>query len=136
MLLQLPEFQALRTLTSDGRLLFCTRIVRLFAYGFLSVVLVLYLAQIGLSNQEIGWLLTWTLVGDAIISLGIASVADRVGRRAGWVDTPLSVAVDQVVYARAMSSQRAEAELDHQARGLETTIRDSLEWFRGNGYLG
>ena len=81
MLLQLPEFQALRTLTADGRLLFSTRIVRLFAYGFLSVVLVLYLAQTGLSNQEIGWLLTWTLVGDAIISLGIASVADRVGRR-------------------------------------------------------
>jgi MFS family permease len=80
-LLQLPEFQALRSLTADGRLLFSTRIVRLFAYGFLSVVLVLYLAQIGLSDQEIGWLLTWTLVGDALISLGIASVADRVGRR-------------------------------------------------------
>jgi MFS family permease len=80
-LLQLPEFQALTTLTPDGRLLFGTRIVRLFAYGFLSVVLVLYLAQAGLSDQEIGWLLTWTLVGDAVISLGIASMADRMGRR-------------------------------------------------------
>lgn len=81
MFLQLPEFQALAALTSDGRLLFSTRIVRLFAYGFLSVVLVLYLAQAGLSQQEIGWLLTWTLVGDAIISLGIAGLADQVGRR-------------------------------------------------------
>ncbi len=81
MILQLPEIQALTTLTADGRLLFSTRIVRLFAYGFLSVVLALYLAEIGLSDQQIGWLLTWTLVGDAVISLWIASVADRIGRR-------------------------------------------------------
>ena len=37
-----------RSLTTDGRLLFTTRLVRLFAYGFLSVVLALYLAQVGL----------------------------------------------------------------------------------------
>jgi MFS family permease len=81
MLLQLSEFQALRALTPDGRLLFAARMTRLFAYGFLSVVLALYLAQLGLNNVQIGWLLTWTLAGDAVISLGIAGVADRVGRR-------------------------------------------------------
>ena len=77
----LPETQALRALTRDGRLLFSTRIVRLFAYGFLSVVLALYLDEIGLDEQQIGLLFTATLVGDAVISLGIASIADRVGRR-------------------------------------------------------
>jgi MFS family permease len=77
----LPEFRALAALNPDGRLLFATRLVRLFAYGFLSVVLALYLIEVGLSEQQIGWLLTWTLIGDAIISLWIASVADRVGRR-------------------------------------------------------
>jgi MFS family permease len=81
MQLQLSEFQALQTLTPDGRLLFGTRMVRLFAYGFLSIVLVLYLVQVGLSDLQIGWLLTWTLAGDAAISLGIAGVADRIGRR-------------------------------------------------------
>jgi hypothetical protein len=35
-------FDALRSLTVDGRLLFTARFVRLFAYGALSVVLVLY----------------------------------------------------------------------------------------------
>lgn len=80
-MLHLPEIQALHALTPDGWLLFGTRTVRLFAYGFLSVVLALYLAQVGLNNQEIGWLLTGTLAGDAIISLGIAGIADRVGRR-------------------------------------------------------
>ncbi|MBI3797112.1 MAG: MFS transporter [Deltaproteobacteria bacterium] len=61
--------------------MFGTRIVRLFAYGLLSVVLVLYLSAIGLSDQSIGVLLTLTLVGDAAISLLITRVADRVGRR-------------------------------------------------------
>ena len=75
------EVQALRVLTRDGRLLFGTRIVRLYAYGFLSVILALYLAELGFSDRQIGLLLTATLIGDAIISLGIASVADRVGRR-------------------------------------------------------
>lgn len=81
MLAELAEIQALRSLSRDGRLLFGTRMVRLFAYGFLSVVLVLYLTQVGLNEQQIGWLLTWTLVGDALISLWITSVADRLGRR-------------------------------------------------------
>lgn len=80
-LLQLPEIRALNSLSPDGHLLFRTRIVRLFAYGFLAVVLALYLAKIGLDGQQIGALLAGTLVGDAIISLWLTRVADRLGRR-------------------------------------------------------
>jgi MFS family permease len=68
-------------LTRDIRLLFSTRMVRLFAYGFLSVVLVLYLAEAGLGEGQIGLLLTLTLVGDTVISLWITTNADRLGRR-------------------------------------------------------
>lgn len=75
------EFEALRTLTADGRLLFATRTVRLFAYGFLNAVLALYLAAAGLNDDQIGSLLSATLVGDAAISLWIALVADSLGRR-------------------------------------------------------
>jgi MFS family permease len=53
----------------------------MFGYGFLSVVLVLYLAQRGLSEGEIGLLLTLTLAGDAAITLVITTSADRLGRR-------------------------------------------------------
>jgi MFS family permease len=74
-------FQDLRALSPDGILLFSTRTARLFAYGFLSVVLMLYLAQVGLSETQIGLLLTLTLVGDTIISLWITTHADRLGRR-------------------------------------------------------
>jgi MFS family permease len=80
-LFALPQTHALRTLNHDGRLLFATRAVRMFAYGALSVVLALYLAQLGLTGGQIGLLITATLVGDAVISLSIASVADRLGRK-------------------------------------------------------
>src|SRR5207247_10592610 len=80
-MLQLPEFDALRTLTPDGRLWFATRMVRLFAYGFLAVILGLYLAAVGLTDTQIGLVLSLTLLGDALISLPITIIADRMGRR-------------------------------------------------------
>src|SRR6202521_774473 len=72
---------ALRSLTRDGRLLFFTRFIRLFAYGSLSVVLVFYLIGLGLSDSQTGLLLTLTLVGDTVISLYLTTRADRIGRR-------------------------------------------------------
>lgn len=71
----------LRSLTHDGRLLFATRFVRLFAYGALSVVLVLYLVSLGLSEAATGALLTATLMGDTLVSLYLTTRADRFGRR-------------------------------------------------------
>jgi MFS family permease len=75
------EIDALRALTTDGRLLFGTRCARLFAYGFLSVVLVLYLSALGLRDSQIGLLLTMALLGDTVISLWLSTTADRIGRR-------------------------------------------------------
>jgi len=72
---------AILNLSHDGALLFSTRILRLFAYGFLSVILALYLSQIGLSNLSIGLLFTLTLLGDTVISLWITTNADRIGRK-------------------------------------------------------
>jgi MFS family permease len=71
----------LRSLGRDGWLLLATRFVRLFAYGALSVVLVLYLVGLGLSEADTGILLTATLLGDTLISLVLTTQADRIGRR-------------------------------------------------------
>jgi MFS family permease len=65
----------------DTVLLFAARMTRLFAYGALSVVLVLYLVERGLSETLIGELLTATLIGDAGTSLAMTTTADRLGRR-------------------------------------------------------
>jgi len=71
----------LRTLPPDGRLLLLTRFTRLFAYGALSVVLVLYLTALGIGTRQIGVLLTLTLMGDTAVSLWLSTRADRIGRR-------------------------------------------------------
>jgi len=68
-------------LTSDGRALFLTRGARMFAYGSLAVVLVLYLAALGMSDPQIGLVLSLTLAGDTVISLWLTTNADRLGRR-------------------------------------------------------
>jgi MFS family permease len=65
----------------DVSLLFATRIIRLFCYGFLSVVIALYLVETGLSEKEIGLLFSLTLAGDAGISLWLTTRADLVGRK-------------------------------------------------------
>ena len=72
---------SLRGLDPNGRLLFLTRVLRMFAYGFLAVVLVLYLDELGLGSLTIGAILTLTLIGDTLISLWLTTSADRIGRR-------------------------------------------------------
>ena len=62
----------------DTPLLFTTRIVRLFCYGFLSVVLSLFLAATGMTERTIGLLFTLTLAGDAGITLWLTTSADRI----------------------------------------------------------
>jgi MFS family permease len=82
----------------DIALLFTTRLTRLFAYGFLSVVLALYLIQVGLREREIGVLLTLTLVGDAVISLLMTTSADRIGRRRMLIFGALLMSLAGVVF--------------------------------------
>src|SRR4051812_23379002 len=90
---------ALQALTADGRLLFATRFVRLFAYGALSVVLVLYLVGLGLSESDTGILLSATLLGDTLVSLYLTTRADRIGRRRMLVIGALLMAAAGLAFA-------------------------------------
>jgi MFS family permease len=72
---------ALQRLTRDAWLLFATRSIRLFAYGSLSVILVFYLIGVGLTESQAGLVLTLTLIGDTVVSLGLTTRADSIGRR-------------------------------------------------------
>src|SRR5499427_8801993 len=72
---------SLRALPRDGVVLFLTRFLRLFAYGALSVVLVFYLVSLGLTEAQVGLLLSLTLAGDIAVSLVLTTRADRLGRR-------------------------------------------------------
>ena len=82
----------------DIPLLFSTRIIRLFCYGFLSVVLALYLSEAGLTETQIGLLFTLTLIGDAVISLWLTTSADRFGRKRTLLAGALLMAGAGVVF--------------------------------------
>ncbi len=73
----------------------------MFAYGLLSVILVLYLAAVGLSTRQIGVLLTLTLLGDTVISLWMTTWADRLGRRKMLAGGALLMWLAGVVFAFA-----------------------------------
>lgn len=65
----------------DVKLLCIQRFVRLFAYGATTLVVVLYLSELGISDQQIGVFMTLTLFGDVVISLFLTMFADRIGRK-------------------------------------------------------
>ena len=96
--MQSNKLNILGLLKRDVRVLFFTRIARLFAYGFLSVVLVLYLAESGLDGTQIGLLLTLTLAGDTVMTFWITGTADRSGRKKMLIFGALLMAAAGLVF--------------------------------------
>jgi len=71
----------LQWISRDGKLLLGARIVRTFSYGFLSVILAIYLKLIGFGDIAIGLVLTATLVNSVFFNLLSSAYADKIGRR-------------------------------------------------------
>src|SRR5258705_4423746 len=90
---------SLRALPRDGIVLFLTRFLRLFAYGALSVVLVFYLVSLGLTEAQVGLLLTLTLAGDIAISLLLTTRADQMGRRRTLIVGAILMAGARIAFA-------------------------------------
>src|SRR5438045_8693589 len=67
--------------TPDGRRLLVARVLRTFAYGYLAVVLGVYLDRLGLDPTRIGVVLTAAIAGSAVMTVGWSLFADRYGRR-------------------------------------------------------
>ena len=89
----------LPALTADGWLIFLTAGLRMFGYGFLSVILALYLAGLGLDTFAIGVVFTAALAGGAAMTLALTAVADRVGRRRMLLLGSILMAVAGAVFA-------------------------------------
>jgi MFS family permease len=73
--------------------------VRMLAYGFLSVVLALYLGGLGWSGAQIGGFFTTALAGGAVTTVVIALFADRWGRRRWLVVSALLMIASGVALA-------------------------------------
>ncbi|KAL8995807.1 MAG: hypothetical protein Q9169_004527 [Polycauliona sp. 2 TL-2023] len=65
----------------DTKLLCLQRFVRLFAYGASTLILALYLSNLGITDAKIGLFMSMTLWGDVIISFILTLFADGLGRR-------------------------------------------------------
>jgi MFS family permease len=74
---------SLRKAGRDVYVLLLTRYMRMLAYGSSTLILALFFETLGYSDLQIGLFMTLTLVGDVFISLGLAFVADAIGRK--WI---------------------------------------------------
>jgi MFS family permease len=65
----------------NGRLIVAGKAARAFGFGLNSVALGLYLAELRLDGQDVGFVLGGALVGTMLLTVVIALWGDRIGRR-------------------------------------------------------
>ena len=85
--------------STDTKILCLQRFVRLFAYGLSTLILVLYLSSLGISDAHIGLFMTLTLLGDVAISFVLTLFADGLGRRKILVLGAFLMSASGVVFA-------------------------------------
>lgn len=90
---------SLKWLSRDGKLLLAARILRTFGYGFLSVIIAIYLRFLGFDDVHIGLLLGSTLVNSVVFTLFASFYADRIGRRKLLVIYASLMSVSGVIFA-------------------------------------
>ena len=86
-------------LGEDARILLATRVARMFGYGLVSVVIVLYLSALGFDDHRIGLLLSLTLVGDTLLSLYLTTRADGFGRKRVLIAGSLLLVASGMIFA-------------------------------------
>ena len=86
-------------LSPDGKKLLLTRVLRTFAYGYLAVVLGVYLDQLGMSPVQIGLIFTSAIAGSALMTILWSLVADRYGRRRTIATMAVLMAVGGLIFA-------------------------------------
>lgn len=91
------------TLSVEGRLIFLGRALRSFSFGWLSVILALYLDQRGFSAGAIGAVFTATMVEDALITMLLSTIAARIGPAVVMAATAPLMVVGGVLLAAAES---------------------------------
>jgi MFS family permease len=83
----------------DARVLLAARILRMFGYGYLAVVLGLYLASLGLPAFVIGLIVAAAIGGSAAMTVVWSLAADRVGRRRTVMSMAVLMALGGALFA-------------------------------------
>jgi len=89
----------LNWMNRDGKTLLLCKIVRSFGYGYLPVVLGVYLERIGLNPIQVGVVLAVAVAGSAVMTVLWSLVADRYGRRRTIATMSLLMLVGGLLFA-------------------------------------
>lgn len=88
----------------DIVLSYASRLIRLFGFGLVSPILIIYLnTNLGISNQLIGMFLSLTLWGDVILSLIVTWSADKIGRRNTLAIGSFLMSISGIIFASSSS---------------------------------
>jgi MFS family permease len=85
-------------ISKDGKLLLIARILRTFAYGFVSIIISIYLKLVGFDGFLIGLILTCTLINSVIFTLVASFYADRMGRRKVLIIYAILMVISGVIF--------------------------------------
>src|SRR5437016_5539807 len=83
---------------ADVLAIFAAKTVRTFCYGFLGIVLPVYLSDLGLSAAGLGVAVTLTLAGSAALTWLVRRPAERYGARAALLALGALSAVAAVIF--------------------------------------
>src|SRR5881409_2871251 len=83
---------------ADVLAIFAAKTVRTFCYGFLGIVLPIYLSDLGLSAAGLGVAVTLTLAGSAALTWLVRRPAERYGARAALLALGAPSAVAAVIF--------------------------------------
>ena len=97
------HLSVLAWLSPDGRKLLLTRVLRTFAYGYLAVVLAVYLARLGYDDVRIGLIVSAAVAGSTAMTVVWTLLADRVGRRRTVAILSLLMAIGGLLFAAGSS---------------------------------
>ena len=85
-------------LSPDGRLILLTTTLRSFAVGFVSVLLGLYLAEVGFDASRVGAVLAAVLAGNTLATTVASLLADSFGRRRSFIALSLLTIVGGILF--------------------------------------
>lgn len=77
--------------SADARRLILANSARMLGYGMLDVMMALYLSELGFDPLRIGFLLTATLMGSALLNFAVVAIAARSSRRAAYAVAHLAM---------------------------------------------
>ncbi|KAK3673579.1 hypothetical protein LTR78_006483 [Recurvomyces mirabilis] len=83
----------------DVKLILAQRLVRVFAYGLVTLILAAYLAALKISETQIGIFFGLTLVGDLVMVMALTQIADAIGRKAILILGAVLMTMSGVVFA-------------------------------------